>query len=886
VTRRNTVGDRLFCALLRVLPEEVRGAYAADMAATFRAEQQDARRTGRRARLAALWLATIGDLARVAPAEHLDVLARDVRFALRTMAAHPAHTTTAVLTLAIAIAANVAMFAVVDAVLLAPLPYRDADRLVVVEEVSDRGLGTMGYLTFEDLRTRTRTMSHLAAVGGAGATLTGDGRDAERPSAMRVSASYFEMLGVPPALGRAFTGAEDRPGAARQVVMLSDALWRRRFDASPDVIGRVVLVNEVPHTVVGVMPPGFEDLVSARLYDGAELWFPLGYDPAASFACRSCRHLRAFGRLAPGVTPNEAERELSSIVQALASEHPREYNAPAAGVRPLAGHFLGPVRPVLLVLWAAVVALLIVACGNVANLLLIRGTERTHEIAVRAAMGVTRGRLARQLITESLLLAIAGGAVALVPAWAAVRWLASSGPAEVPRLAGAALDERAIAAAVVVAVASGLVFGLVPLRHMLGRGLGAVLQGAGRRTPATGTSRARATLLAGNVGMAVLLLVGAGLLVRSLTGLLAVAPGFDPSGTLTLNIGLGGAAYRTGEPADEVAATVQFYDDLLSRVRTLPGVEHAAATTVLPLSGRVDRYGLHIAGRPLANPEEAPAPDRFAVTPGFFAALRIPLVRGRLLDERDAQGAPLVAVVNQRLAEELFAGEDAIGHEIALGPPDAPRRRVVGVAGDIRHHGLDVPAEYQVYVPHAQWPWAETYMTVVVRTSGNPAALAGPVRQIVRQIDPAQPVTNVRVHDEVVAASIGTRRFAAWLLGVFASLALLLAIVGLSGALWVIVGQRRQEIGIRLALGARASEIGRMVIAQGLRPVMAGLAGGLAVAALSVEALRSLLYEVEALDPSTFLAAPLLLLACAIVACLAPAWHAAHVDPASALRAE
>ena len=880
--------DRLFRALIRLLPEEFRAGYAREMEATFRAERREVSGGTRRwGTLARLWMATVADVLRMAPAEHLDVLARDLRFAVRTMASRPLHTLTAVATLALGIGANVAMFAVVDAVLLAPLPYRDPAALVTVAETRNGAdPGRLGYLTFVDLRERAHSFSSLAATGFSAATLTGADLDPERVNAMRVSSTYFDLLGVSPALGRAFEEAEDQAGPARRVVVLSDGLWRRRFQADPAAVGRPIVISGIEFRVVGVLPRGFEDLIAARLYGGAEVWVPLGYDPAAPFACRTCRHLRVFGRLAPGVDPQAAERELGRLFASFEGEHPTEYHAAGAEVSRLADGFLGPVRPVLLILWAGVAALLLVACGNVANLLLLGATARSQEIAVRAALGVTRGRLARQLLTEAAVLGLVGGLAGLAPAWAAVRLVRVAGPADIPRLAQAAIDGRAVAVALLLTLACSLVFGLVPLRELLRRHSGTAALSAGRRTESTATWRVRAVLVAANVAMAVLLLVGSGLLVRSLNGLLAVSPGFDPAGVLTMQLWASGPAFRAGDTEQQIATGVRFYDQVLSGVRTLPGVTAAAAVTTLPLDGGIDGYGFHIEGRPYANPEEAPDADRFVVTPDFFTVLRVPLLRGRLLDERDRQDGVPVVVVNRRVTEELFPGEDPIGHRVSLGSPDAPPRAIVGVVGDVRHRGLDLPIGYQVYVPQAQWAWAETDMTLVIRSSGDPLALAAPVREIVREVDPAQPVTDVRGYEQIVAASTASRRFAAGLLTAFAATALVMALVGLYGVLGVLVGQRRRELALRIALGARAKGIRRLVLAQGLRPVAVGLVVGLGLAATSVGALRSMLFEIQAIDPVTFAAATVVLAGCAVGACLLPAWRAARIDPAGILRGE
>jgi putative ABC transport system permease protein len=879
-----TLPERLLGTLLQLLPEDFRAGYGRDLLATFRAEWREAARGGPGSRLR-LWLSTSADVVRTAATEQLDVLSRDVRFALRTLAARPAHTLAAVVTLAVAIGANVAMLAVVDGVLLAPLPYRDPDALVAVAETDRTGeAGNLGYATFLDVRARSRSFAGLCAVSQSTATLLDPSREAARVSAMRVSNGYFEMLGVAPAIGRTFAEAEDRPGAARRVAILSDSLWRRRFGADPGVLGRPLDVGGIPFVVVGVLPRGFSDLVAARRYTGAEIFFPLGYDPAASFACRTCRHLGVYGRLARGVSPQGAARQLGGLFAALEAEHPKEYAGAGARVRPLADEFLGPVRPVLLVLWAGVAALLVVACVHVASLLLLRASERAREIAVRTALGVTPWRLARQLLTESLLLSGLGAALGLALAAAAVRTVVAAGPDELPRLAAVALDGRMLLAAFALAAGCGLVLGLIPLRQLLRPA--PAKEVPGRATAPSAAWRLRAALVATSVAVAALLLVGSGLLVRSLGGLLAVEPGFEPEGVLTMQLWLSGETFRHGEDAEQIAAAVAFYDELCRRARALPGVTAASAVTTLPLGGGVDGYGLHIAGRPLANPEEAPSADRFVVAPQFFAALRIPLLRGRLLDERDDQAAPPAVVINRRAAEELFPGQEPLGQQVSLGPPTAPRRTIVGVVGDVRHHGLDVPVGYQVYVPQAQWAWAETFMTVVVRTEAAPAALAGPLRDLARALDPRQPVTNVRLYRDVVHEATATRRFAAGLLVSFAAMAVLLSLVGLYGALSVFVAQRRREIGVRIALGAAAWAIARMVLAQGVRSALAGLLVGLGLAALFAGALRSLLYGVRPLDPSTFAAAALLLSLAAVTICGLPAWRAATLDPAETLRAE
>lgn len=876
---------RLFRLLLRVLPVEFRDGYARDAEAAFRADADAAGAAGQGAVLT-LVLATAADVLRVAPREHLDILRRDLRVAFRGMTARPAHTVTAVLTLAVGIGAAVAMFAVIDGVLLAPLAYRDAGRLVFVGETGADGRGgNTGYLSFAEVKARARSISPLVAATQSTATFTGDGQDAERVNAMRVSADYFAMIGVTPAIGRGFEAADDRPGSARQVVVLGDALWRRRFRADPQVVGRVVDISGLPHTVIGVMPAGFDDLVATRAYGDAALWVPLGYDPAAGFACRTCRHLVMFGRLAPGATLAGAEAEIGAIFRDLAAAHPADYTNPGARVQTIADLFLGPVRPALLLLAAGVTLLFLVAIANVASLILLRAGERTSEVAVRAALGVTRARLMRQLLTEACLLSGLGALAGLFPAWAVIRVVAAVGPRELPRLAALTLDGRAIAVAVGLAFGSAIVFALAPLRHIGSPQATTELHGAGRRSGGARMWRARAVLVAANIAMAAVLLATSGVLVRSIGRLLTIDPGVRTADVLTFRLWAGGARFRAGDTPQQIRTAVTYYDDLLSRLQALPGVEAAAATTVLPLSRDIDGMSVHRVGR-MGRPADAPSVDRFAVTANYFRALDIPLVRGRLLEASDGIGAAPVAVINRTAAQTLFADIDPLGQQIVLGDPAGPPRTIVGIVGDVRHRGLDRPVLPQVYVPQAQWAWAETLMTIVVRIPGPIGGLPAAIRAVVRDLDPTQPITDLRTYDDVLADTTASRRFVSAALAAFAAAALLLAAIGLYGALSVAVAQRRLELGIRVALGAPAAMIRRMVFASGMQPVVAGLSVGLVAGIVAVRAASQVVSDVRANDPLAIAAAAGLLAATGAVASALPAWRAARTDPARALRAE
>lgn len=876
------MGPRSLRLLLRLLPEEFRAGYGQELLTTYAAERARLPRSER----ALLWLGTTVDILRRAPGLHIDILRRDARLAFRSLASRPLATLAAIVTLMVGIGANLAMLAVVQTVLWSPLPYRDADRLVQVRQTSGGGdAGTLGYLTFTDMRARPQTLATVVAATQSVATLTAPDRDAERVGMMRVSGEYFSMIGVTPVLGRTFLEAEDAPGEARRVVILSDAIWRRRFNADPEVVGKLLEIGTAQFRIVGVMPRTFTDMVAQRLYNDAELWTPLGYDPAASFACRTCRHLRVFARLAPGVTVAQAQRELGDIMGSLEREHPDSYSQAGIQVDTLPDIFLGPVRPVLLALWGGVLLLWLVACGNVAHLTLLRASERHHEVVVRTMLGVTGARLVRQFLTEAGVLATAGGVAGLALAWTIVRLVATDGPADIPRLSDIALTTPVLVAAVAFTIVSAILFSLLPLHQVLRTTREHHLGTGGRGSTATRSVwQARSMLVTANVALAVLLLVGSGLLVRSLTGLLAVRTGFDPSGVLTLELWAGGSRFSTGASEEQIASTVGYYDEVLTRIRALPGITAAAAVTTLPIGGNFDRSGFHIEGRLHANPQSAPDADRFAVTPGYFDAMRIQAVRGRLLNETDRQGGERVAVINETAARTLFGGDDPIGRRIMLGPPTGAPRTIVGIAADVAHGSLDEPVGPQVYVPQAQWGWAETWMTVVVRTTGDPLAHAEAVRSVIRQVDATQPVARVRRYQDVVDATMGTRRFAATLLTAFAATTLVLAIVGLYGSVSVMITQRRRELGVRMALGASTSGVRTLVLTHGLRPVVIGIGLGIGAAVLSTGALTSLLYGVTPLDALTFVVASGTVIAAAIAACLFPAWRAGRIDPAIALR--
>jgi putative ABC transport system permease protein len=871
--------DRVFKTLMRLLPAEFRGDYEREMAATFRAERRSADGAGS---LTRLWLATVADVFRTAPAEHLDILRRDLTYTLRMLARRPVLTFTAVLTLALGIGANTAIFSVVNGVLFAPFDYRHADELVLVDEQAAGGIpGMTGYLTYADLRNENLTLESTAALSGWFATLTGDGRDAERVVGARVTWQYFRTVGLTPAIGRDFEPGEDYP-AGPSLAIISDSLWRRRYGADPNVVGRQVTVNQQTFTLAGVLPPDAEDIITARQFPDTQIWTLLGYAERLPQASRGARHIHVVARLKNGVTPTEAEADLTRVFQSLARRFPTDYDRPRPVVTPLRDYVLGPVKTPLYLLWAAVALLLLIACTNVANLLLIRASEREEEIAVRHALGVSLARLLRQLLTEAVVLAAIGGAAGTAVAFWATKLLTTNGPAEIPRLSEVSLDARVLGYAIALSLATGVLFGLAPARMLIAR---PELAGSGSRRTTSGPSawRYRASLIAGSVALCVLLLIGSGLLVRSFTRLLAVDAGFTPQQLLTFQVSLSGERYWQN------SGITQFYDEVTARLRATPGVVNVSSTTLLPITGSLARMSIQIEGRPLENPAAAPSADTYAVRPDYFSTMSIPVLRGRWFEPADGERAAPVAIISKTMAEELWPGEDPIGRRIRVpGAPNSPMRTIVGIVGDVKHYGLHMPVTKQAYVPHAQPPWPMPVVTMVVRLAADrdPLSIASRVREQIRNVDPLQPVTRIQTFDDVVAQSMATRRFTLVLLVSFAGTAVLLAIGGLYGALSYIVSQRSREIGVRVALGASARAIIGLVMRQGMTPAIVGLGAGLLASVAIGRVIESLLFGISARDLTTYAAVIVMTLAGALAACLFPACRAASVDAAVTLRAE
>jgi predicted permease len=792
----------------------------------------------------------------------------------------------AVATLALGIAANTLVFSVVYAALFRPLPYPSSERLVRVwESRPSRGWSRFGVSTpaLRDWRAAA-SFSDVAGFARSTANFAGGGLP-ERVRVTRASASLLPLLGVPPVLGRAFAEEEEQPGRD-DVVVLSDGFWRRAFGGDPGVLGRRVLLDGAPVQVVGVMPSRFA-------FPDAEVdvWRPLVLGPEDDR--RGARWLESVARLAQGVSPDQARAEMDALAQRNARDHPRTSAGWSIDVVALQDARAASERPVLVMLWCAVGLVLIVACANLAHLLLARSAGRAGEIAVRVALGASPARITRQVLTESAVLAFAGGAAGVLVAAAGLSLLGRFAAQAPLGLIDARLNAAVLGFAAALSILAGLASGTAPARHALRSSVAEPLRGSGA---AVSPRRLRRTLIVGEVGLAVVLLVGSGLLVRSLAGLLALDPGFEPAGLLTFRVAPPQSPPRPGQSEEEFLnghlrerdGAAAFYAALSERLRALPGVPDAGAVNRMPMTGRWWMVGVTIEGQPRPAPGEEPNVRGRVVTPGWFRAMRVPLVRGRDLTERDSGAAPMVAIVSESLAARFWPGESALGRRLAFGDPGRDGWvTVVGVVADVRGDLAEPSPEPTAYVPLAQSRFGlfpDWGMDVAVRTQGDPLALAAAVRAVVHDLDPSLPVFAVRTMDGVLAASLAERRLAVSLLGLFAASALVLAAVGVAGVVARSVEERTREIGVRVALGADPARVVRLVVGEGLAPVVLGLGAGAALARGLTRLAASQLYGVGPGDPATYAAAGALVIVVASAACALPAIRAARRDPLAALR--
>ena len=792
---------------------------------------------------------------------------RDVRYAVRQLIATPGFTIVAVLTLALGIGATSAIFSVVNGVLLRPLPYQDPDRLVRVHEIVPQyGRFSVAPATFLDWRQQNGSFARIAAYTGGSATFVQNDNPERVPNAA-VSWDVFELLGVMPSLGRGFRTEEDAPGK-NTVIAISYGMWQRRFGADPNILGRSVTVNGVAVTVVGVMPPEF--YFPNR---ETEFWQPIALNPAN--ATRGGHFLGVIARLKPEVTQAQAAAEIKGISERLAKPYPDASANESAEIVPLHEQVVGAIRPALVTLLAAVTVVALIACANVANLLLVRASVRAKELAIRSALGAARRRLVLQMLTESLVLSMAGGASGLALAFLTIKPIRTLSAGSIPRTGDIAIDVPVLMFVFALSMLTGILFGLAPAWHAARGGLVEMLKEGGRSSTGSGGRWIRSSLLVAEVALSIVLLVGAILLLRSFARLTHVDPGFRADHVLTFRMALPPTTYK-GD-----AALTGFYDRLLGDLRGLPGVTSAAMVQTMPMRGDYV-LSFEIQGRPPSKPGESASANHRAISPDYFRTLGIPLLRGRTFTDRDAEKAPLVAIVDDAFVRRYFADEDPIGRGIDIGNGTDGYCQIVGVVGDVHYDSLDAKATPTMYVPFRQDVFSS--MWVMARTGGDPVQLSAAVRQTVREIDRALPVFAMAPLTDVVTTSVAQQRFSMLLLAVFAGIAVFLAAVGLYGVVAYTVNLRTQEIGVRVAMGARSGQVVGLILGGGMKLAVAGVAIGLAGALTVAKIAKVALFGLTLLDPASYVITSMVLLTVAALACYIPARRATRVDPIVALR--
>jgi len=797
---------------------------------------------------------------------------QDLRFALRQLGKAPGFTAVALLTLALGIGACTAIFTVVNSVLLRPLAYPEPDRLVVIRETNLPEFPEFSVAPgqYFDWQKQATSFESLAATNSGAYNLTGRGEPL-RVVAQHLTANYFPTLGVHPAMGRNFLSDEDAPGKAA-VAILSHGFWLRQFGGSPEVLHETIQLNGQPYTIIGVMPANFQP--GSR----TEIFTPAAYS-SEEHQNHGGHYIGVIGRLKPGVSVDQARGEMNHLADLLAKQYPDTNKGWGVKVAPMLEYAVADVRPVLFSLLGAVGFLLMIGCANVANLLLARATARAKEMAIRTALGASRRRLVRQLLSESILLAGFGAGLGILVAQWGTGALLSFAPASLPRVHEIALDGRALAFTSALALLTGIGFGLFPSFQATRVNLNETLKDGGRGSSEGGRRhRLRSFLVVAEVAIALVLLVGAGLLIRSFARLQDVNPGFQPRDAFTIGLSLPDKKYG-GNPQQAA-----FVEQAVAALAALPGVQSVGASHVVPFTGNDYVLGFTIAGRPPVEPADQPSTNYYAVTPDYFKAMGIPLLRGRFFDGHDSATAPRVALINEAMAKKYFPNQNPIGQRINVTNGPDTWREIVGIVGDTKHYRLDGDVTLQTYEPFAQQPYS--FMTFVVRTSGAGGDLAAAARAAIYSVDKEQPIASVRPLDALLSESIARQRFTMFLFAVFSGVALLLASIGIYGVMAYSVNQRTGEIGIRMALGAQRGDVLRLILNQGGRLVAIGLGIGLAGALILTRFLASQLYGVTAHDPLTFIAIALLLGAIAGLACLLPARRATRIDPMVALRNE
>ena len=805
----------------------------------------------------------------------METLLQDLRYAVRMLVQKPAFTVVVVAALALGIGANTAIFSVVNSILLRPLPYRDPDRLVMVWMDNTRlnvDQDIHSYANYIDYRDQNQSFEQLATFVGISVNLTGEG-DPERVIGLMASRSLFEVARVDPVIGRTFSPDEEVPGQDR-VVVLGYGLWQRRFGGDPSILGQEISLSDVKRTVIGVMPAGF--MFPHR--DADEFWVPLAPDANR----RNSRYGFGYyvvGRLKRGVTLEQAKADMGSIAAHLAEQFP-QLEGYGVNLVPLHRQIVGKVRPALLVLMGTVAFVLLIASANVANLLLARGASREREIAIRSALGAGRLRLIRQLLTESILISILGGAAGLLIANWGLKALVALSPEDIPRRDQIGIDLRVLGFTLLTSLLTGLVFGLAPALQASRIDLNESLKDGGRGATGAGPGRRlRSALVVFEVAVSFVLLVGAGLMIRSFIRLQNVDLGFNPDHLVAMNFQLSRAKYQGRQSAE-------FFRQLIERVDSLPRVESAGGITAVFIEGLPNSSNFTIEGRPpLPAAEQTEAPADF-VTPSYFRTMGIPLLRGRELAEQDGPDSPGVVIINNTFARRFWPGEEPLGKRFKFGGPDstAPWLTIVGIVGDMRRTGLDSEVRCEAFLPYTQRQ--VNFMELVVRAASDPRAIVGAVREMVTAIDPNQPISHVRTMDQVLGGMMAQRRLNMVLFALFGGVALVLAAVGVYGVISYSVTQRTHEIGIRMALGAGRGDVLKMIVRNGMTLVLIGVAIGLIAAAALTRLMTTLLFGVSATDPATFAAISGILTGVALAACFVPALRALKVDPMVALRYE
>ena len=808
----------------------------------------------------------------------MDILLNDLRYAFRVMLKNPAFTLIAIVTLALGIGANTAIFTVVNAVLLRPLSFRDPARLVLVLEKSQYPTVSTSYENYVDWRDQSHSFESLEATRGATITLTGAG-EPERLNARFATNGIFSRLGIDALAGRTFRPEEDRAGGS-PVVLLSYSLWQRRFGGAADAVGKSINLDAQPYTIVGVLPKGFELLQPADLFLPLTPW-------AATLPDDRNWHpgIIAVGRLKPSATIEQARTEMLGITKRLEEQYPIYNTGTSADVMRLQDRLVQNVRPALLLLLGAVSFVLLIGCVNVANLLLARAASRGREIAIRTSMGATRWRIVRALLTESVLISLAGGALGLLVAQAALGPLLRLAEGSVPQIFSIGLDRSVLLFTFVVSVLTGLVFGTIPALRTANLDLRETLnEGSRGSTSGPGHRRLRAILVATEIAFAMLLLIGSGLLLRSFSRLQEVSPGFQPDHLLVADLPVSDKTYAKPEQR------FQFFDRIVDRAKTLPGVRGAGAASFLPVSGGGGLLHFNIQGRPPKTPNDYIAAGYRTITPQYLETLGVPLLQGRNITPADNEKSPAVVVINAAMARTYFPGENPLGKRLQVGATpenDVPWMEIVGVVGDV-HQGLDTDPKAEMYLPYRQADGVlpVLQLSIVLRTATDPLRQTSALRSALAEIDPNEPLVKVRTMEDNMAATVTQPRFRTWLIGIFAGLALLLAAVGLYGVMSYSVTQRTSEIGIRVTLGAQRTDVFRTIVGEGLRLALIGVAVGTVAALFTTRVLRTFLYGISAFDPATFVLTAALLTAVAIAACFFPARRATSVDPMVALHHE